>query len=113
MVGGWVGGGEDGNDGGSGRHHVIVIVDVRWLRKNTVFIEGSHITSSPRSRITLWGSNLESLTNELTGTSHMGYFISTAVPTSERRICAWCDVRFRSVGPTLDEEEPMVVTSRL
>jgi len=55
-----------------------------WLRKNTVFIDGSHITSSPRSRMTWWGSSLAILTNALTGTSHMGYFISTAVTSDER-----------------------------
>ena len=74
-----------------------------WLRKNTVFIDGSHLTSSPRCRMTWWGSSLASLTNALTGTSHMGYFISTAVPASPRRRA----LRDVSVIATFDEQAPM------
>ena len=77
-----------------------------WLRKNTVFIDGSHITSSPRSCMTWWGSSLASLMNELTGTSHMGYFMSTAVLTEFLRGRNVSRVE-PSVNPTLDEEAPM------
>jgi hypothetical protein len=87
---------------------IIRVVHLRWLKKNTVVIDGSHLTSSPLCRMTWWGSSLVSLTNALTGTSHMGYFISTAVPTILRRKDASPAEGCRSDAPTLDEEAPMV-----
>ena len=54
--------------------------------------------------MTWWGSSFSSFTNELTGTNHMGYFISTAVSTIRRRT----DLAL-PLPAIFDEVEPMMM----